>query len=157
MPFVRMGVPMPASSEDGSNLRRFLSRGEVMTLVGMLLAVSSLFLVWKQVDSGSIGIPMPTVFSEKVFVTQRGIDMIVRWPLLLCATGACATLLTQTTAQNRMTLFIMQLTFSIAVCVMALTHFALRPGIVVALLGGGLLIIGAIDRYNAGNNSPVAP
>ncbi len=148
---------MPASSEYGSNLRRFLTRGEALTLVGMLFAVSSLFLVWKQVDSGSLNIPVPAVFSDKIFVTQRGIDMIVRWPLLLCATGACATLLTPSTAQNRLTLLIMQLTFSIAVCVMALTHFALRPGIVVALIGGVLLIWGAIDRYNAGNNSPVAP
>ena len=148
---------MPDSSEYGSSLRRFLSRGEALTLVGMLLAVSSLFLVWKQIDSGALGIPLPAVFSQRVFVTQRGIDMIVRWPLLLCATGACATLLTQSTAQNRLNLMIMQLTFSIAVCVMALTYFAPRPGIIVALLGGGLLIWGAVDRYNAGNKLPAVP
>ena len=137
------------------NLRRFLSRGEALTLVGMLLAVSSLFLVWKQTNAADLNIPIPAVI--QLVTTQRGIDLSVRLPLLLCATGACATLLTLQTAQNRLTLLVFQLTFSIAVCVMALSYLAPRPGVIAALLGGGLLIFGAIDRYHAGNNSFSVP
>lgn len=135
-----------------ANLRRFLSRGEALTLVGMLLAVSSLFLVWKQSSGGSLNIPLPAMYTGEIIQTQRGIDLNVRFPLLLCATGACATLLVMPTAQNRLMLFVVQLICSIAVCVMALSYAAgMRPGIVVALLGGGMLIWGAIDRWNAGN------
>lgn len=145
---------MSDSWESKPNLRRFLSRGEAVTLIGMLLAVSSLFLVWKQTNTADLNIPIPSVV--QFVTTQRGIDLSVRFPLLLCATGACATLLTFQTAKNRLTLFVLQLTFSIAVCVMALSYFAPRPGVITALVGGGLLIFGAIDRFNAGNNSASA-
>ncbi len=142
---------MSDSWEYKPSLRRFLSRGEALTLIGMLLAVISLFLVWKQTNAGDLNIPIPAMI--QLVTTQRGIDLSVRFPLLLCATGACATLLTLQTAQNRLTLLVLQLTFSIAVCVMALSYLAPRPGVITALLGGGLLIFGAIDRWNAGNNS----
>lgn len=143
---------MSDSWEYKPSLRRFLSRGEALTLVGMLLAVISLFLVWKETNAADIvNVPIPNVI--QLVTTQRGLDLSVRWPLLLCATGACATLLMLQTAQNRLTLLVLQLTFSIAVCVMALTYFAPRPGVIMALIGGGLLIFGAIDRCNAGNNS----
>lgn len=126
-----------------------------MTLVGMLLAVGSLFLVWKQTNAADLNVPIPAMI--QLITAQRGLDLSVRFPLLLCAIGACTTLLALQTAKNRLTLLVLQLTFSIAVCVMALSYLAPRPGVITALIGGGLLIFGAIDRYNAENNSPSIP
>ena len=65
-----MSGPAPDNrpSETAVTLRRFLTRGEAATLLGMLLTVMSLFLVWKRMGAQEIlQTPVPAVFAEKEF------------------------------------------------------------------------------------------
>jgi hypothetical protein len=139
-----MSVPSPDNrpSETAVTLRRFLSRGEAITLLGMILTVFSLFLVWK-VEAPNIVLPAEFVGR----MTRKGLSLPVFWPLLIGATGSAVMLLWSPNSAARMPVLILQIAFGLTCFVVTLANFAAQPGVFVALAGSALLLFGAIDRY----------
>jgi hypothetical protein len=143
---VQPSAERPPEAE--TTLRRFLNRAEAATLLGMVLTVASLFLVWKSVNPGELlQQPLPAEFLSHN-ITNTGLSLpSIFWPLLLSATLSSATLLWTPTTQTRLPIFVVQLAFGLTCFIISLAHFALLPGIVVALAGSALLLFGAVDRY----------
>src|SRR5262245_60435818 len=103
--------PSPANSppSSGTSLRRFLSRAEAMTLLGMIACIASLFLSW----------PAPVVGDLPSLVDYRDITSRytmmgqsfsgVNWPVKICAIAGGATLLLAANAKTRLPLMVFQL------------------------------------------------
>ncbi len=133
--------------------RRFLTRAEIATLTGMLLCVVSLFLVWKYEPFSQEtlhSMPGTLLVNAPAPIPITGFGLPLRWPLTLCAVLAGASLLFAPTPQNRVRMVAGQIVAA-AVCVLIpLARFGLRPGVLAALLGGALLLYGALERYGVG-------
>jgi len=127
----------------------FMTRAEIVTLLGMLLVVASLFLTWKRVtpqDQALLG-TMALYRSPQVIMDRNGFQVQVWQVLTLCAAVSCSTLLWANTPETRLSLGAVQGASALACLVIALTHFTLLSGVLVALCGGALLTFGAIDRF----------
>src|SRR5581483_4023776 len=116
--------------------RRFLTRGEAATLIGMLMVIFSLYLIWEYhaVEAG----PLPAVsglFAELKPIPRTGqaLPKSIRWTLI----------------GSGLVCVIIPLSW--------LARFGLQPGIAVALLGGILLVFGALERLNALSKPASAP
>lgn len=128
-------------------LRRFLNRAEAVTLLGMILVVASLFLVWKRINLDLQNQPVPALFVNWS-KDHTGLSLpAIFWPLLMGASLSSLVLLWTPNEQTRLPFFVMQLAFGLTCFVVSLTHFAILPGVLVALVGSTLLLFGAVDRY----------
>lgn len=136
-------LPEEHSAHSEVVMRRFLSRAEAAILLGMILVVLSLFLVWKR---ESVSVPLPAVFAGTAVRTGLGLSMVF-WPLLLCSAVSSALLLWAPDDRTRSGFFVVQLACGLTCMVVTLVHMALLPGVLVALVGSGLLLFGAVDRY----------
>jgi hypothetical protein len=122
---------------------------EVTTLLGMTLVVGSLFLTWQHVTP-----PGAEILGGIALFRSRGPLVAIRngfaagvWqPLTLCAVTAGATLLWRETPQTRNALMAVQAACALACVVIPLARFEMRPGVLTALLGGALLMMGALGR-----------
>jgi hypothetical protein len=143
-------LPDQNSSDQPAPLRRFLTRAEAATLIGMVLIVFSLFLTWERIPLPSGGVPPPgSALLVSGGLTRTGFATSARIPLTVCAVVCSLLLLWTPTARTRLPLAVVQGACGIACLVMALTRLALLPGVLVGLVGGALLTFGAIDRYTA--------
>lgn len=124
-------------------MRRFLNRAEAAILLGMILVVLSLFLAWKR---EAVSVPLPAVFAGTTVRTGLGLATVF-WPLLLCSSVSSALLLWPPDSRARSGFFMVQLVCGLTCMVVTLTHMALLPGVLVALVGSSLLLFGAVDRY----------
>jgi hypothetical protein len=127
----------------------FLTRAEVATLLGMLLVVASLFLTWARAAPPDQALLAATaLYRQPHVILERNGFYAQLWQVLsLCAVVSSAPLLWEQTPQTRLPLAAVQGAGALACLVIALTHFALLPGALVALCGGALLTFGAIERY----------
>jgi len=142
-----------ASPEPPASLRRFLTRAEAATLVGMLLVVFSLYLVWERhaLPANMTPIAGSLFVSEGITRTGQTLPKAIRWTLLGCAVACGATLLWMPTPKTRLTLAVVQGVCGLTCFILTLAwlvRFAIQPGILMALIGSALLIYGAIDRFS---------
>jgi hypothetical protein len=135
--------------------RRFLTRGEAATLVGMLLVVFSIYLVWERYAMPANVMPLAgSMYMSPQGITRTGqaLPPLTRWMLVGCAVACGALLLSTPTARTRLPLAVVQGACALT-CVIVplawLARFALQSGILVALIGGLLLTFGALDRLSA--------
>jgi hypothetical protein len=130
--------------------KAFMTRAEAVTLLGMLLVVASLFLTWAHVTPRDQALLTAASLyrSPQVVLERNGFHAELWQVLTLCAALSSATLLWTATPQRRLPLAAVQGAGALSCLVVALTHFALLPGALLALCGGALLTYGAIDRYS---------
>ena len=141
-------MPGPRSSPltPQTPMRRLFTRSEAAILVGMVAIVFSLFLTWRiQKPEQLSSFPIGAVHIENISVQHSGFE--AGGPLTICAALCACTLLWDITPQNRLPLSIVGGAGAFACVIIALTRFALLPGVGVGLLGGALLLFGVVDRY----------
>ena len=143
---------MPASRSSPTfqtkPMRRFLTRSEAAVLIGMVAVISSLFLTWRvQKPEQLPTFPVGAVHMERLSVQHNGFGANCAGPLTICAALCACTLLWDLTPSNRLALSIVGGAGAFACVIIALTHFALLPGVGIGLIGGGLLLFGVVDRY----------
>ena len=125
-------------------MRRLLTRAEALTLLGMIMCIVSLFLAWPVALEGKL--PMqPLVIS----LTRTGAAIkLVRWPITVAAILSGLLLAFPSSASNRIPMAVVQGLCGLVCFVIALTHFAIQPGVLVDLVGGALITFGAVDRFS---------
>ena len=130
-------------------LRRFLTRAEAAILMGMVAVISSLFLTWRvqKPELLSTAFPLGAVHIENLSVQHNGFGANCAAPLTLCAALCACTLMWDITPKNRLALSAAGGAGAFACVIIALTRFALLPGVILGLVGGGLLLFGVVDRY----------
>ena len=129
-------------------MRRFLTRAEAAILIGMVAVISSLFLTWRiQKPEALPTLPIGSVHIENLSVQHNGFDPALCGPLTICAALCACTLLWDITPKNRLALSSVGGAGAFACVIIALTRFALLPGVCMGLIGGGLLLFGIVDRY----------
>lgn len=137
----------------GNASSRFPLRAEFAILIGMVLVVASLFMTWAQEKPDLSGYQALAVHVEGAMVQQRGFGTPVWIPLTVCAIVCGSTLLWNITAQNRLALSAIAGAGGLACLVIALSRFALLPGLLLGLTGSAFLLFGAIDRYTRGSKT----
>ena len=117
------------------------SRAEALTVLGMLLCMVSLFLVWPVRMDGALAIS-----ALAVNLTRTGAPDEVRWPVTGGAILAGLLLAFVKSSMSRATLAMVQALCGVVCFVTAITHFSMLGGPLVALIGGALITVGAVDR-----------
>lgn len=142
-----MTVPPGENStpQEARPRRQFMTRAELVTMVGMLLVVFSLFFAWERPVVKMP--PLPSMYMDLKIRPRTGFASEARWPLILCALVCGTTLLWAPTEKLRLPLAVVQGACGLACLVIALTKLALLPGTLMGLLGGALLTYGAVDRF----------
>jgi len=136
--------------------RPFLTRAELATLVGMILCVASLFLVWKRepVDQMRLrSMPAALVLNPPRDFPVGGFDLPLRGPLTFCAVFCGVSLLILPKPETRSRWAAAQITAAAVCLLLPLLRFALQTGVIVALLGGSLVLFGALERFGIGETS----
>lgn len=139
----------PSPSPEPLPLRRFLTRSEAAILMGMVAVISSLFLTWRvqKPELSSAAFPLGAVHIENLSVQHNGFGANCAGPLTICAALCACTLLWEISPKNRLALSAVGGAGAFACVIIALTRFALLPGVCLGLIGGGLLLFGVLDRY----------
>ena len=133
--------------------RPFLTRAELATLVGMSLCVASLFLIWKRqpVDQALLhSMPATLVLNVPRDLPVSGFELPLHWPLTFCALFCGVSLLILPKPRNRARWAAVHITAAAICLLLPLLRFALQAGVIVALLGGGLVLFGALERWGIG-------
>jgi cytochrome bd-type quinol oxidase subunit 2 len=133
--------------------RPFLTRADVATLIGMMLCVASLFLTWKRepLDPKTLqSLPTTLIVNPLPDFAVTGFGLPLHWPLTFCAVLCGASLLVAPKPQNRSRWAAVQITAAAVCLLLPLVRFALYPGVLTALAGGGLLLMGALERFGIG-------
>lgn len=131
-----------------ASLRYFPLRGEIAIVSGMVLVVVSLFLAWTQEKPDIGGFQAFALHVEGAMVRHSGFGTTIWIPLTVCAVLCASTLLWNVTPQNRLALSAVAGASGMACMVIALSHFAMLPGLLLGLTGSALMLFGALDRYN---------
>ena len=138
--------PLPPPRPTGE-FKRFLTRAEALTLAGMLLCIISLFLAWPAPLTLPPGVP--ATLYKNVHLSRSGSAIVgVKWPLMIGAILSGLLLAFPVNKSTRMALATVQGLCGLACFVTALTHFAMLPGPLLAIIGGGMLTFGALERYS---------
>ena len=137
--------PFSEEPELDPSFRRLLSRAEAATLIGMIVSVFSLFLTWERVPLKQLA-PVGAMFAISE-VTHSGLGTSARWPVTVCAALCSLMLLWTSNRDNHLPVSVIQGACGLTVLVIALTHLSVLPGVLLALLGGGLLTYGAVERF----------
>lgn len=128
-------------------MKRFLSIVEVLTLLGMITVVFSLFLAWQRVDVSTLSaVPLPAVYRSDLILTRNGFASSAMWPIIICGTVSGLLILFPNNAVTRLPLAVVQTLLGAACTIIPLSRFAPLPGVLVCLLGGALLVAGGIYR-----------
>ena len=136
--------PAPRSTGE---FKRLLTRAEALTLAGMLICIITLFLAWPAPLNLPAGVS--AALFKDIHQSRSGSAMpAVRWPLMVGAILSGLLLAFNPTKSAKLALAIVQGLCGLACFVTALTHFALLPGPLLAIVGGGMLTFGAMERYS---------
>lgn len=132
--------------------RALFSKGEWLTLIGMVLVVAGATLIWGPSRRFS-----PDQMPDLALVHIKPINVSgfylrvgwlkVGWAAVTCAVVCGALLLLDPTARNKGTLRSIHLACSIAILALVALNIAPFPGIVVTAIGGVVLAVGGILRY----------
>ncbi len=133
--------------------RKMFSRAEWMILAGLCACVFSAILVWgtsqpRATDNSHVN----ALFVKMWAVQVSGYDLklgwlSVGWAVVACAVGAGALLLIDPGPKNRGVLFIVHTALAGIVIALAVLHLGPLPGVILALVGSVVLMIGGIMRY----------
>jgi hypothetical protein len=119
-----------------------------VTLIGMVLVVFSLFFTWQHIPLDVSKLPPGAMLIEKGGVYRTGMSQPwLAYTLTLCAALCSLSWLMTPTRQTRLPLNVLQVACGLACFMIALTRFALLPGVLLGLIGGALLTLGAVDRF----------
>ena len=142
-----MPVKLPAQEPPPAEtaFRRFLTRAETAILIGMVLCVFSLFLPWEQYKLETP--PVPAMVTISPVITHKGFAMAAWLPMTLCAAFSSFLLIWTPDEKTRLPIALAQGACGLTCVILALTHAALLPGVLIGLIGGILLTFGAIDRF----------
>lgn len=138
--------PVAQNPETPPVERKFLSRSDALTLLGMALLAVSLFLVWKREP-----VPIPpgaqAFFVTEQYLARRGFDL-PHWGWMLgCGVACNLFLLWDSTPRNRRALATLQGVAGLGALLFALLRFSEEIGAMVGLCGGVMLAWGALNRY----------
>jgi hypothetical protein len=130
--------------------RRLPTRADAATLLGMVLAIGSLYLPWKPIPLPAEYAAFPTLYKGPSVVS--GFQTYAHWPLTICAAGCGLSLLWRPTANTRLPLLFIQGLFGLICLLIPLSqwvqsNFAPLSGVLTAVGGGAILLFGAVDRY----------
>lgn len=128
----------------GGRIRRLLPRPEAATLLGMALCIGSLFLTWPLALDLKLAAPAMVVNPVRI-----GPPAEARLPLTAGAIAAGVLLAVTGARPPTVPTAFVQALCGLVCLVSALLHFGTQPGPVAALVGGGLIAFGAIDRLAA--------
>ena len=141
-------MPKPAkNSPPPPSLRRFMSRSEAVTLGGMVVTVFSLFLTWRVIGPPDDALAQSSLL--KLYTFESGFNLRLHWPLLGGAVLSSLALLWPLNEKNRLPLACLQCAGGLICFLIALRFLALQPGVLLGVLGGAMLIFGAVDRFSA--------
>jgi hypothetical protein len=122
--------------------RRFISRADALTLLGMILLVGSLFFYWKELP---IPPGMPVLFKMRLFQSGYALP---DWKIMVaCAVGCNLCLLWTPNAKNRYPLSLIHGVLGVAVLVLILRYISAQPGAIGGLVAGVCLAWGALERF----------
>ena len=130
-----------------SKMKRFLSRAEAATLIGMALSVFSLFLTWRV--TGPHGAAVTQDARVRFEFLESGFQLGLHWILLAGAVLSSAGLLFVPNPKNRLPLVLIQVAGGLVCFLIGLRYLAPLPGVLLDLAGGALLVFGAVDRFSA--------
>ncbi len=122
--------------------RRFISRADALTLLGMILLVGSLFFVWKELP---IPQGLPVLFRMRLY--QSGYALSDWKMMVACAVGCNICLLWTPNTKNRYPLSLIHGVLGVAVLVLILRYISAQPGALGGLLAGVCLAWGALERF----------
>jgi len=131
--------------------RKLFSLGEWLTLLGMGLVVVSVALVWGEDAPEAINEVAAIYISARNY-TRTGYELPlgalrVGWVVVICAVTCSALLLLEPARREKRLFLAIQTALAIAILILALLHIGPYAGVVLALLGGLLLLGGAVARY----------
>ncbi len=139
--------PQTKENPADSSMKRFLTRAEAVTLIGMALTVFSLFLVWR-VSGLPGGVASPEAIA-RFELRENGFNLGLHWILLFGGVLSSVGLLFQPNPKNRLPLACVQGAGGLICFLTALRYFAPLPGVLLGILGGAMLVFGAVDRFSA--------
>ena len=140
-------MPEQLNSPSKSNMKRFLSRAEAVTLTGMALCVFSLFLTWRVTGPRGAGISPDAMVKFELY--ENGFQVGLHWILLAGAALSCAGLLFEINRKNRLPLVLLQGAGGLFCFLIGLRYLAPLPGVLLDIAGAALLVFGAVDRFSA--------
>ena len=125
--------------------------GMSLTLVGMAILVMSAACTWTNELPKVIG-SIPALFVAKHSYTRSGFElslgrMSVGWVIVLAGMICGSLLLAEPNPSNKNFFLFLQSAMGLAVLGLALLHFGFYTGIILAFVGGLLLIGGGLTRY----------
>jgi len=133
--------------------RKLFSAGEWAILVGMGLAVVSAALIWgttspEVVSPGAVA----EVYRSRFTRTEAGFDiplgiLKVGWVVVICAVTSGGLLLFEPGSKEKRVFLIIQCCMAGIILGLAVLHIGPYPGVILATVGGGLLLWGAMLRY----------
>jgi hypothetical protein len=131
--------------------RKFFSMGEILSLFGMGVAVMSAALTW-----GSNPPPVTSAVGayfirDKSFLVS-GFDkeigsLRVGWVVVVCALICGALLLWEPKGRQKTFFFTLQTALGLTILLLAFIHIGVYVGVILAFVGGALLLAGAFVRY----------
>ena len=128
--------------------RKLFSRGELITLVGMVMVVASVPLHWAVLQPAHLAaLPAEALFRVKeLTVIANAYQIGVGWLLVTCSAAAGILLLWTPTNETKRFVFAMHVALGAGCILIALMHISLMPGVLVCMVGGGLLVWGGAER-----------
>ncbi len=130
-------------------MRRFLSRAEALTLLGMGLVFLSLFLTWEEISpktqtplASMAAFVAPTI-SRNGFGLPRPLLVL----LVFCTALSSAALLITLNRNNKLVLTSLQGVCGLGCLLISLRYIALLPGVGLAIVGSACLLYAAADRW----------
>ncbi|GEM_PF-1542594 len=153
LPWKKECVNLEPDKSIAAHTSPLLTRAEIATLAGMTLCVASLFLTWKRqpVEQTLLhSMPAALVLNVPSDFPVKGFDLPLHWPLTFCAVLCGVSLLILPKPHNRSRWAAFQITLAAVCLLLPLIRFALQPGVIAALLGGSLVLFGALERFGIG-------
>ena len=125
------------------------TRAEAAVLLGMTMSIVSLFLPWDRITVPQQIALFPTLYNGPSVLS--GFQNAVHWPLSVCGILCGLTLVWSPIAKARLPLLFTQTLCGLVCLLIPLRQFVqsgYQPlsGVLVALVGGALLLFGALDR-----------
>ena len=135
--------PAPLLSPETLSASR--SRDIVATLLGMALVIGSLKFAWQRQSLQEFTL-LPALYAQSNGIKINGFGAHLTLPLTLCAVVCGTTLFWTPSGTNRLALAMIQAACGVACLSIAASHFAILPGVVLAVCGGSALLYGACER-----------
>lgn len=139
--------PTTPDATPHQQFHRFISRADALTLLGMVILISSLFLVWKQTTLPIAPGAAIAYISSNVRLVERGYSL-PDWSLMVfCAVACNICLLCTITPRNRYPLSLIHGVFGVGGFLLILRYLSPQIGAIVGAGAGALLAWGAVERF----------